>query len=98
MSSEQYELIFGDNVFGRALQDGNVIEVSYIVTSGDDANGISSFTYAGRLTYTRNSVEINVTSGISLISNVLPSSGGEVIESVDSIRKYAPQIYRSYGW
>ena len=93
VSSEQYELIFGDGIFGKALQDGNVIEVSYIVTSGDDANGINNFTYAGRLTYTRNSVEINVTSGISLLSNLLPSSGGEVIESVDSIRKYAPQIY-----
>ena len=93
VSSEQYEIIFGDGIFGKQLQDGNVIEVSYIVTSGDDANGINSFTYAGRLTYTRNSVEINVTSGISLLSNLLPSSGGEVIESVDSIRKYAPQIY-----
>jgi len=93
VSSEQYEIIFGDGIFGKQLQDGNVIEVSYIVTSGDDANGINNFTYAGRLTYTRNSVEINVTSGISLLSNQLPSSGGEVIESVDSIRKYAPQIY-----
>jgi len=93
VSSEQYELIFGDGIFGKALQDGNVIEVSYIVTSGDDANGINNFTYSGRLTYTRNSIEINVTSGISFISNPLPSSGGEVIESVDSIRKFAPQIY-----
>ena len=93
VSSEQYEIIFGDGIFGKQLQDGNLVEVSYIVTSGDDANGINNFTYAGRLTYTRNSVEINVTSGISLLSNLLPSSGGEVIESVDSIRKYAPQIY-----
>ncbi len=93
VESERYELIFGDDIFGKALQDGNVIEVSYILTSGDDANGINSFTYAGRLTYLRNSVEINVTDGISLVSNQLPSSGGEIIESVDSIRKYAPQIY-----
>ena len=28
-----------------------------------------------------------------LITSNLPSSGGESIESVDSIRKYAPQIY-----
>ena len=93
VESERYELIFGDGIFGKELQDGNVIEASYILTSGDEANGINSFTYSGRLSYTRNSVEINVTDGISLISNVLPSSGGEVIESVDSIRKYAPQIY-----
>ena len=93
VDSERYELIFGDGIFGKELQDGNVIEASYILTSGDEANGINSFTYSGRLSYTRNSVEINVTDGISLISNVLPSSGGEIIESIDSIRKYAPQIY-----
>ena len=93
VESERYELIFGDDIFGKALQDGNVIEASYILTSGEDANGINSFSYSGRLTYVRNSVEISVTDGISLITNQLPSSGGEVIESVDSIRKYAPQIY-----
>ena len=93
VTSEQYELIFGDGIFGKKLQDGNVIEVSYIVTSGDSANGVNNFTYSGKLSYVRNSVEIVVTSGISFISNRLPSSGGENIEGVDSIRKYAPQIY-----
>ena len=43
------------------LQDGNVIEISYIVTNGTDGNGINSFTYAGSVSYVRNSVEINVT-------------------------------------
>ena len=90
---EQYELIFGDGVFGKALNDGNVINVSYIITSGDEANGVSNFNFSGRLTYTRNAVEINVTSGISRIAPVRPTSGGENIESVDSVRKFAPQIY-----
>ena len=93
VSSEQYELIFGDGIFGKALQDGNVIEVSYIVTNGDAANGVNALNYAGSLYYTRNSVEIAVTTGISLITTPLSSSGGESIESVDSIRKFAPQIY-----
>ena len=93
VSGEQYELIFGDDVFGRALQDGNIVEATSIITSGADANGIINFTFAGRLTYTRNAVEINVTSGISLLTPLLPSSGGESIESIDSVRKYAPQIY-----
>ena len=93
VESEQYELIFGDGVFGRALEDGNVVSASYIVTSGSDANGITNFNYGGRLTYTRNSVEINVTSGISLLSSRGRSSGGESIESIESVRKYAPQIY-----
>ena len=93
VEGEQYEVIFGDGVFGKALEDGNIVEMTYIVTSGSDGNGVNSFTFSGSASYVRNSVEIFVTSGISLISSVLPSSGGESIESVDSVRKYAPQVY-----
>ena len=93
VSGEQYELIFGDGVFGKKLQDGNVVRAKFIITSGADANGIKSFSYAGRLTYTRNGVELNVTSGIGLLFTPAQSSGGEDIESIDSVRKYAPQIY-----
>ena len=93
VSGEQYELIFGDGVFGKALEDGNVIDVSYILTSGSDGNGITNFTFSGSLYYTRNSVENTITSGISLLTSVNPSSGGESIESIDSIRKFAPQVY-----
>ena len=93
IESERYELIFGDGIFGKQLQDGNVIEVTYITTNGSDGNGVSSFTFSGAISYVRNSVEIFVTSGISLLTSINPSSGGESIESVDSIRKYAPQIY-----
>ena len=93
VESERYEIIFGDGIFGKALDDGNVIEVSYITTNGSDGNGINNFTFSGSISYVRNSVEIFVTSGISLLTSLNSSSGGESIESVDSIRKYAPQIY-----
>ena len=93
VADEQYELIFGDGIFGKALQDGNVIEASYIITNGDSANGISKLSFAGRLSYTRNAIDYNVTQGISLISVNTPSSGGEAIESVQSIKKYAPEVY-----
>ena len=33
------------------------------------------------------------TSGISLLTTELPSSGGETIEGVESIKKYAPRVY-----
>jgi hypothetical protein len=95
IEDERYELIFGDGIFGKALQEGDNIEVSYITTNGDSANGISQFSFSGRLVYTRNSVEYLVTSGISLLTTGLISSGGENIESVDSIKKYAPRIYAS---
>ena len=93
IEDEQYELIFGDGIFGKKLSDGNVVEVSYIVTNGDAANGVSNLTFSGRLTYVRNSIEYVVTSGISLISTFGSSSGGEQIESVESIKKFAPFQY-----
>ena len=93
VTGEQYELIFGDGVFGKALEDGNVIEISYIVTSGSEGNGINSFTFSGSLYYTRNSLQNAVTSGISLLSSADSSSGGESIESVESVRRFAPQVY-----
>jgi hypothetical protein len=95
IENERYELIFGDNVFGKALEEGNYIEVAYITTNGDSANGVSQFSYSGRLTYTRNSTEYTVTSGISLLTTGLIASGGENIESLESIKKYAPRIYSS---
>ena len=78
VEDEQYELIFGDGVFGKALEDGNVIEVSYIVTSGDSANGINNLTFSGRLTYTRNSLDYTVTTvEYHLLQRNQSSSGGE---------------------
>ena len=95
IEDERYELIFGDGVFGRALGEGNYIQASYIISNGDSANGVNQFTYSGRITYTRNSIEYTVTSGISLLTTELPASGGENIEPVESIKKYAPRIYAS---
>ena len=93
IEDERYEVIFGDGVFGRALEDGNVVEISYLVCDGANANRISDFNFSGRLVYVQDSVENTVTSGISLISSQAPSTGGAAIESVASIKKYAPQVY-----
>jgi hypothetical protein len=95
IEDERYELIFGDGFFGKKLEEGNFINVNYITSNGDSANGISQFNFAGRLTYNRNSIEYTVTSGISLLTTGLIASGGENIESVESIKKYAPRIYAS---
>ena len=47
------------------------------------------------MSYTRNSVTYPVTSGISLLTTGLPASGGEEIEGVNSVKKFAPRIYAS---
>jgi len=93
ISDERYEIFFGDNIFGKALEEGNYITANYIVSDGDSGNGISSFQFSGRLGYTRNAQTYTVTSGISLLTTGLTSSGGDTIESVESIRRYAPRIY-----
>ena len=95
IEDERYELFFGDGIFGKALEEGNYINVDYIVSGGDSANGVSQFSFAGKLTYTRNSNNYTVTSGISLLTTGLIASGGETIESVESIKKFAPRIYAS---
>ena len=93
IEDEHYEIIFGDGIFGKKLEDGNQINVSYIKTSGEDANGIANFAFSGKLVYTRNDSTTNVTSGISLVTANESSSGGQAIESTESIKKYAPQVY-----
>ena len=92
---ERYELLFGDGIFGKKLENNNFITANYITSSGDSANGVDQFSFAGQLTYTRNAIEYTITSGISLLTTGLPSSGGEAIEGVESIKKFAPRIYAS---
>ena len=95
IEDERYEIFFGDDIFGKKLEEGNYVTVEYVVSSGDGANGISNFTFAGRLSYIRNAQSYSVTTGVSLLSTDLKSTGGEGIETVDSIKKFAPRIYAS---
>ena len=92
IEDQRYELIFGDGIFGEKLENLNYIESSYIVTNGEDGNGISSFTFNGRITDNNGVV---VTSGVSLVTTNIISEGGKEIESVQSIKNYAPRIYAS---
>ena len=95
ISDERYEIFFGDGIFGKSLSGGNFVTVDYIVSNGDSANGISGFAFSGKLSYNRNNLDYSVTSGISLLTTGLTSSGGENIESVESVKKFAPRIYAS---
>ena len=94
VEDQRYEVIFGDGVFGEALKSQNYIEVSYITSNGEAANGISSFTYNGRIVDNNNNL---VSKGISILSTVNESVGGKEIESVDSIKRYAPKIYSTFN-
>ena len=92
IEDQRYELIFGDGIFGEKLEELNYIEVSYIKTSGEAANGLSNFSFSGILVDNNN---VSVADGISLLTTVNPSENGKEIESVNSIKNYATRIYGS---
>lgn len=91
IEDQKYELIFGDGIFGNKLQNNNLIRATYVVSNGLLGNNLSQFAFAGRLTSNTGLV----TRGISNISTDTVSYGGNEIESVQSIRNYAPKYYSS---
>jgi hypothetical protein len=92
IEDQRYELIFGDGIFGVKLDNLNYIEVSYVTNNGKFGNGISDFTYSGRILDNNGTP---VTTSISEVTTDVSSNNGQEIESVDSIKKYAPRIYAS---
>jgi hypothetical protein len=93
IEDQRYELVFGDGIFGKKLDDGNVVEVYHIVSNGgENANGVQSFNFSGRLFDNNGRI---VSNGISLITANSSSQGGREIESVESIKKFAPRLYSS---
>ena len=93
VEGERYELIFGDGVFGKKLENGDYLEVSYLVSSGADGNNLASFIFSGKITSSRDTSSI--ISGISLLTTITASFGGKNIETIESIKKYASRIYAS---
>ncbi|MGA1590414.1 MAG: hypothetical protein ACO36B_06385 [Methylophilaceae bacterium] len=92
IEDERYELIFGDGVFGEKLTENNYIDVSYLISNGREGNGFSSFNFSGVLVDNNGTF---VTGSVSLLTTNLTSSGGSDIESVNSIRNFAPRAYAS---
>jgi len=88
---QRYELIFGDGVIGRKLQNNEVIEVSYLVSSGSRANNIRSYVFTGEI-YDDNSNRILNNISTLVISK---SAGGSDVETVEQIKLNAPKFYSS---
>lgn len=77
----KYQIYFGDGILGRALEDGNLVIVSYVITSGDAANGIREFRLAD-----------NVMPGANVSVYLVSESGsGSPAETIEDIRFTAPK-------
>ena len=91
IQDERYELLFGDGIFGKKLENNSVITVSYIVTDGKEGNGPSVFSFSG--SFTGSATEIITPTVTPNINTVIAASNGGDIESLDSVKYFAPRLY-----
>jgi len=76
----KYEVIFGRDKFGAQPIAGNVINVEYMITNGEEANGVTSF-----------AIPENIASYPTSVTLAVASEGGAERESIDSIKYFAPR-------
>lgn len=93
IKDEKYEIIFGDGIFGKKLGNRWRVTISYIVTNGESGNGVSNFSFSGSFTASNGSTI--VPSETVIVSSLQSSREGSSIESIDSIKNYAPKFYSS---
>ena len=89
-TDEKYELLFGDDVFGKKLESGNIIDISYIKTNGKAGNGIENFNFAGLI---KDEDGADETDFRVFLSANEKSANGDEIEPVESVKYYAPRLY-----
>ena len=87
-------LIFGDGIFGKKLEEVIILLLTTLQRMVM-LEMVCGFCFNGRLTYTRDGNEYNAIWHLSISTTEFSSRGGSSIESVDSIKKYAPRIYAS---
>ena len=81
----RYELIFGDGTIGKSLDDGNIIFIEYMVSSGSVSNKASSFLAVGTVA--------GLASSDYVLTTAINSTGGAEIQSSASVRFQAPKLY-----
>tara|TARA_R100001460_G_scaffold50941_4_gene89479 strand:- start:4161 stop:6011 length:1851 start_codon:yes stop_codon:yes gene_type:complete len=87
------EILFGDGVIGKALENGDVVTVKYTTSAGAGANGLKVFENIGTF---RDNLNNAITSGITISTVTFPDGGAEP-ESTESIKFSAPKFYSAFG-
>lgn len=86
---DQYEIVFGDGIFGKKPKNNSTILATYRVTNGTAGGGCQTFICDKDLgTYNGGFASIN-------ISINTPASAGAAAESIESIRYRAPRYYQT---
>ena len=83
IEGQLYELQFGNNTIGKGLDNGNIVNIGYMLTNKESANGARLFNYTGS----------TLLGGIVAITTTTPAVGGSEVETIESIRYNAPRTY-----
>jgi len=83
--NRQYQIYFGNNVIGKKISDGSIVNVNYLITNGEVANKANNFVATETLTDSLGGVQTDF-----IINPVNAASGGAERESVDEIKFSAP--------
>ena len=91
VQDEKYEILFGDGLFGKKLENGQTITATYIVTDGKEGNGPSNFSFQG--TFVKDDGTFFVPTDNVTITTTSNASNGAEVEDVSSIKYFAPRLY-----
>jgi len=91
VQDEKYEILFGDGLFGKKLENASVITARYIVTEGESGNGPSNFSFQG--SFTKSDGTLFTPSDNISVTTVSNASNGAEVEDVSSIKYFAPRLY-----
>jgi hypothetical protein len=83
----KYEIVFGDGILGKALEQDNIVIIDYLVCNGDVTNNMNVFSIGDM------NIGVNYESVRFFPEG--PTSGGHWQESVESIKFNAPKSYQT---
>ena len=93
VQDEKYEILFGDGLFGKKLENAQIITARYIVTDGFNGNGATNFSFQG--TFTKSDGNIFTPSDSINITTVTNASNGADVEDVSSIKYFCSKTLLS---
>ena len=93
VADERYELLFGDGIFGKKLENQSIIQVSYIICDGSSGNGPTNFSFTGSVRNS-NGATFLPTNIVTVTTNQSATDGSD-IEPVESVKYFAPRLYSS---
>jgi len=91
VQDEKYEILFGDGLFGKKLENASVVTARYIVTEGKDGNGPSNFSFQG--SFTKSDGTLFTPSDNITVTTITNASNGAEVEDVSTIKYFAPRLY-----